>query len=173
MTAKTVWQGRFLETVVDGRWEYVRRTRGIGAAVILAVTDADEIVLVEQYRVPLGARCLELPAGLVGDHDDGEHFEAAAARELEEETGFRAARMETLGTFSSSPGMTSETFTLVHAAGLSRVGAGGGTDGEDITVHIVPLAELAGFIAEKRAEGAVIDVRLLAALPLVQPQRLV
>src|SRR5690606_20311966 len=57
MPAKTVWQGRFLETVVDGRWEYVRRTRGIGAAVILAVTDADEIVLVEQYRVPLGAHC--------------------------------------------------------------------------------------------------------------------
>lgn len=166
MTAKTVWQGRFLETVVDGRWEYVRRARGIGAAVILAVTDADEIVLVEQYRVPLGARCLELPAGLVGDHDDGESFETAAARELEEETGFRAARIEAGGTFSSSPGMTSETFTLVRAGGLSRVGAGGGTDGEDITVHTVPLSGLAAFIAEKRAEGTVIDVRLLTALPL-------
>ena len=173
MTVKTVWQGRFLETVVDGRWEYVRRTRGIGAAVILAVTDADEIVLVEQYRVPLGAHCLELPAGLVGDHDGSESFETAAARELEEETGFRAERIESLGVFSSSPGMTSETFTLVRAAGLSRVGAGGGTDGEDIIVHCVPLTGLAGFIAEKRAGGTVIDMRLLAALPLVQPQRLV
>lgn len=173
MTAKTVWQGRFLETVVDGRWEYVRRTRGIGAAVILAVTDADEIVLVEQYRVPLGAHCLELPAGLVGDEHGGESFETAAARELEEETGFRAARIESLGAFSSSPGLTSETFTLVRAGGLSRVGAGGGTDGEDIAVHIVPLAGLAAFIAEKRAAGTVIDVRLLAALPLVQPQGLV
>lgn len=166
MTGKTVWKGRFLETVVDGRWEYVRRTRGIGAAVILAQTEADEIVLVEQYRVPLGARCLELPAGLVGD-DGPEEVLTAARRELEEETGFHAGTVENMGVFTSSPGLTSEHFTLVRAKGLVRVGSGGGVDSEDIAVHCVPLRTLPDFIAEKRRAGVMIDVRLLAAMTLL------
>ncbi|MBB4633055.1 NUDIX hydrolase [Sphingosinicella soli] len=166
MTETTVWKGRFLETVVDGRWEYVRRARGIGAAVILAVTDANEIVLVEQYRVPLGTSCLELPAGLVGD-DGPEETLAAARRELEEETGFRAETLEDMGVFTSSPGMTSEHFTLVRAKGLVRVGPGGGIDSENITVHCVPLPALPAFIADKRRAGMMIDVRLLAAMTLL------
>ncbi|MBA4758088.1 NUDIX hydrolase [Sphingosinicella sp.] len=166
MTDKTVWKGRFLEAVVENDWEYVRRPGGMGAAVILAVTGAAEIVLVEQYRVPLGASCLELPAGLVGD-DGPEDVLTAARRELEEETGFRAETLEDLGVFTSSPGMTSEHFTLVRATGLVRVGAGGGVEGENITVHCVPLRTLPHFIAEKRRAGVMIDVRLLAALTLL------
>lgn len=166
MTDKTVWRGRFLEAVVENDWEYVRRPGGMGAAVILAVTGAAEIVLVEQYRVPLGASCLELPAGLVGD-DGPEDVLTAARRELEEETGFRAETLEDLGVFTSSPGMTSEHFTLVRATGLVRVGAGGGVEGENITVHCVPLRTLRHFIAEKRRAGVMIDVRLLAALTLL------
>lgn len=166
MTDKTVWKGRFLEAVVEEDWEYVRRPGGMGAAVILAVTDAQEIVLVEQYRVPLGTSCLELPAGLVGD-DGPEEVLTAARRELEEETGFRAKALEDLGVFTSSPGMTSEHFTLVRATGLVRVGPGGGVDGEAITVHCVPLRTLPAFIAEKRRAGVMIDVRLLAALTLL------
>ncbi len=102
--AETVWQGRFIQVHKQGRWEYVSRTRSVSAAVILAI-DEGRVVLVEQYRVPLGARCLELPAGLVGDEEEGEAVESAAARELEEETGYRAGRMESLGSFFASPGM--------------------------------------------------------------------
>lgn len=166
MIDNTVWKGRFLEAVVEEDWEYIRRPGGMGAAVILAVTTAAEIVLVEQYRVPLGAHCLELPAGLVGD-DGPEEVLTAARRELEEETGFRAETVEDLGVFTSSPGMTSEHFTLVRATGLARVGPGGGVDGEAITVHCVPLRTLPDFIAEKRRAGVMIDVRLLAALTLL------
>lgn len=166
MIDNTVWKGRFLEAVVEEDWEYVRRPGGMGAAVILAATTAAEIVLVEQYRVPLGAHCLELPAGLVGD-DGPEEVLTAARRELEEETGFRAETVEDLGVFTSSPGMTSEHFTLVRATGLARVGPGGGVDGEAITVHCVPLRTLPEFIAEKRLAGVMIDVRLLAALTLL------
>lgn len=158
-----MWEGRYIAARRQGPWEFVSRVRGIGAAVILAVEDG-QVLLVEQYRVPLGCRCLELPAGLVGDEHAGETIEASAARELEEETGWRAARIETVGTFASSPGMVSETFTLVKAAGLTRVGTGGGVQGEDITVHRVPLAEVAVFIATKRAEQVVIDVKLLILL---------
>ena len=164
MSAETVWSGRYIEAVKDGRWEYVRRKGEIEAAVILAIDEEDHVVLVEQYRVPVGARCLELPAGLVGDEEDGETVETAAIRELEEETGYRAERVERLGRFHASPGMTSEAFWLVRATGLTRAGDGGGAGDEDIAVHLVPRAEVAAFVAAKRAEGVAMDVKMLVLL---------
>jgi ADP-ribose pyrophosphatase len=161
--AETVWQGKFIQVHKAGRWEYVSRTRSVSAAVILAVDDG-HVILVEQFRVPLGARCLELPAGLVGDEEEGEEVEIAAARELEEETGYRAGRMESLGRFFASPGMSAEGFTLLRASGLERVGEGGGVPGEEIEVHRVPLGEVPTFVERKRGEGAAIDVKLLLLL---------
>lgn len=158
-----VWQGRFITAKRRGRWEYVARSRNIRAAVILATIEGD-VLLVEQYRVPLGKRCLELPAGLIGDDAEGEDDLVAAGRELEEETGYRAGRLEDLGTFYSSPGMVSESFTLVRASELERTGPGGGTEGEDITVHRVQLGKVAAFAAARRAEGCGIDVRVLMLL---------
>jgi ADP-ribose pyrophosphatase len=160
---EVVWQGKYLAAKRQGQWEYVSRTRGIGAAVILAIVDGD-ILLVQQYRVPLGRPCLELPAGLVGDEEAGEEIAAAAARELEEETGYRAEHMVDLGKFYSSPGMSSEGFTLLRAEQLTRVGEGGGVAGEDILVYRVPLGEVPTFVEAKRSEGVAIDVKLLLLL---------
>jgi ADP-ribose pyrophosphatase len=159
------WQGKFIVAKTKGRWEYVSRARGIRAAVILAVEDGD-VLLVEQHRVPLGRSCIELPAGLVGDDEGhpGESDVASAARELEEETGYRAASIEPIGEFYSSPGMVSESFTLMRARGLTQAGPGGGTGGEDITVHRVPLAELSPFLDACRARGCGIDVKMLLLL---------
>ena len=161
-----MWEGRFITAVRDGRWEYVRRARNIRAVVILAETDAGEVVLIEQHRVPIGRRCLELPAGLIGDDDGAEDdtVEAAGARELVEETGYRPERVERLGDFYSSPGMVAEGFTLVRASGLTRVGEGGGIDGEDIVVHHVRRDAIAAFVAAKRDAGVGIDVKLLLLL---------
>jgi ADP-ribose pyrophosphatase len=158
-----VWEGRFIAAKKRGKWEYVSRTRDVSAAAILAIHEG-EIVLVEQWRVPLGAMCLELPAGLIGDEEEGEAVETAAIRELEEETGYTAERMTDLGRFHASPGMSSEGFTLLRAEGMRKVGEGGGVEGEDIIVHHVPLAEVADFIAAKRAEGCAMDVKLLLLL---------
>jgi len=160
------WSGKFITARTRGKWEYVTRARGIRAAVILAVDEDDHVILVEQYRVPLQKRCLELPAGLIGDDEgaEGEDALAAAARELEEETGYTAARIENLGEFYSSPGMVSESFTLVRAHGLTRVGPGGGTDSEDIEVHRVALSHLPQFVEMARTRGLGIDVRLLMLL---------
>ena len=164
---ETRWEGRFITVKQQGSWEYVSRSRGIHAAVILAI-DEDEhgrhVILVEQYRVPLKVQCLELPAGLVGDDTAGEASEIAAQRELEEETGYHAENWRTVGEFYSSPGMVSESFTLLIATGLTRVGEGGGVDGEDIIVHRVPLDSIADFVAAKRAEGCGIDVRVAMLL---------
>ncbi|TXH14752.1 MAG: NUDIX hydrolase [Gammaproteobacteria bacterium] len=163
---QVMWAGRFITAKTRGKWEYVTRSRGIRAAVILAIDEEDHVLLVEQFRVPLGKPCLELPAGLIGDHDHsaGEDATLAAARELEEETGYRPARVEVVGEFYSSPGMVSESFTLLTAHELTRVSDGGGVDGEDITVHRVPRAGLEQFIADARQRGLGIDVRLLLLL---------
>jgi ADP-ribose pyrophosphatase len=161
--AETVWEGKYIKAIRQGTWEYVSRTRGVTAAVILAVHEG-HVILVEQYRVPVGARCVELPAGLVGDETAGEEVESAAIRELEEETGYRAERMTTLGRFHASPGMSSEGFTLVRAEGLTRVGDGGGVPGEEIEVHRVPLDGVPAFLEAKRAQGACADVKLLLLL---------
>ncbi|WP_328799494.1 NUDIX hydrolase [Sandaracinobacteroides hominis] len=169
---RPVWQGKFLQVQVvpwgdGGQWEFVKRARGIQAAVILALTDAHEIVLVEQYRPALSAQCIELPAGLVGDVTHGEEVFASARRELMEETGFEAAHWEPFGEFASSPGMVGEIFHFYRATGLKRVGPGGGVDNEGIVVHVVPVSGLWDFIAAARARGCVIDTRLLIALSLV------
>ena len=159
------WEGRFITAKTRGKWEYVGRARGISAAVILPL-DGDHVILVEQYRVALGCPCIELPAGLIGD-DEGEEDEApegAALRELEEETGYRAGRVETIGKFYSSPGMVSEAFTLIKASDLTKVSDGGGVGDENIVVHRVPLSGIADFIADQRALGKAMDVRLLLLL---------
>jgi ADP-ribose pyrophosphatase len=171
---RPVWQGKFLEAHVapwgeDGQWEYVKRARGIQAAVIIALTSAHEIVLVEQYRPPLGRPCIELPAGLVGDETEGEAVFASAQRELHEETGFEATEWEEIGEFASSPGMVGEIFHLYRATGLARTGAGGGVSNEGIVVHVVPVSGIPAFIAEARARGCAIDTRLLIGLNLLGP----
>ena len=160
-----VWQGKYVVAKTRGRWEYVSRARGIRAAVILAIEDG-HVLLVEQYRVPLGRVCLELPAGLIGDDDgaEDEPAEVAAIRELEEETGYTAAHMDDLGEYHSSPGMVSESFTLMRARGLRKVGDGGGTESEDITVHRVPLSALPEVVAQRRALGHAVDVRIAMLL---------
>ena len=164
---EVMWEGRFITAKREGKWEYVSRSRGIKAAVILAI-DAGHVLLVEQYRVPLGKNCIELPAGLVGDHDDNadEDSVIAAIRELEEETGYRAEIMENCGEYYSSPGMVSESFSLFKASGLTKVSEGGGVDGENISVHRVALSELSDFIESKRQEGSGIDVKLMMFLQL-------
>ena len=167
---EVMWEGRFITAKMRGRWEYVGRARGIRAAAIIALDDdadgAAHVILVSQYRVPLGRFSLEIPAGLVGDDDGGEGEDAltAAARELEEETGYRAASLEVLGEFYSSPGMISECFTLLKATGLERIGEGGGTAGENIIVHRVALRDLARFVAEWRRAGHAVDVRVAMLL---------
>lgn len=163
-----MWEGRFITAKRQGRWEYVSRSRGIRAAVILAIDDG-HVLLVEQYRVPLGKNCIELPAGLVGDHDDNSDEDAsmAAIRELEEETGYRADAMKDCGQYYSSPGMVSESFSLFKAKDLTKVSDGGGVDGENITVHRVSLDKLDDFLEGKRRDGAGIDVRLLLLSSLI------
>ena len=165
MTNRTIeWHGKYIRIVRDGMWEFVERCGGVHAVVILAEHDG-KMVLIEQVRVPLGNRkCLELPAGLVGDEDPNAGIEGTAIKELEEETGFTAERIEIIGEFFSSPGMVAEGFALVRAHGLRRIGEGGGNEHEEIEVHLVARPDIPAFVERKRAEDCAIDVKLLLLL---------
>jgi len=160
---QVMWEGKYVRAIKQGRWEYVSRVNEVRAVVILAEFEGS-MILIDQRRVPIGGRCLELPAGLVGDIDRNATIEDTAIKELEEETGFTAERIERLGDFHSSPGMVSESFTMVRAHGVRRCGDGGGTEDEDINVHLVPRPEISAFVAEKRGQGFAIDVKLLLFL---------
>ena len=157
---RTEWEGKYIRIMTRGGWEYVERCGGVEAVVILAETDG-KVILIEQSRVPLKGRiCLELPAGLVGDEDD-KGVEETAVKELEEETGYTAQRIERLGEFFSSPGMVAEGFHLVRAHGVRPCGT---PVEEGIEVHLIERSQVAEFVAERRAAGVAIDVKLLLLL---------
>lgn len=157
---KAEWEGKYIRIVTRGGWEYVERCGGVSAVVILAEHEG-KIILIEQSRVPLGGRiCLELPAGLIGDEDD-KGVEETAVKELEEETGFTAARIERLGEFFSSPGMVAEGFQLVRAHGVRPCDS---PVEEGIEVQLVERERIAEFVAQRRAAGVAIDVKVLLLL---------
>ena len=157
---ETMWAGKYVRAMRRGQWEFASRANNIQAVVILAEFEG-KVVLIDQPRVAPDCRCIELPAGLVGDQDPDATPESTAIKELEEETGFTASHVERLGHFLASPGMLAEGFTLVRAHGLSRIGEGGGDENEDINVHLVPREEIPAFVEQKRREGFGVDVKLL------------
>ena len=163
-----LYDGQWLRMVRRGHWEYAERTHGNGMAVIIiAVTPDDDVLFVEQYRVPLGARTIEMPAGLVGDDHAHDTLESAARRELIEETGWEASRVDVLLIGPTSSGMSSERIAFVRALDLTRVGEGGGVDNEDITVHTVPRAQAPAWLMRKQAEGFELDLKLWAGLWMI------
>lgn len=163
---RTLHKGQFLELKRDRHWEYVKRVNASGAVVMVAVTRERELVLVEQTRIPLQGKTIELPAGLVGDSEAvaGEGYPQAALRELLEETGFRGEQAFILTQGPTAAGMSCELLTFVGIRGLHREHAGGGVDGEDISVHLLPLDAAHVWLETKRAEGYFIEPRIYAGL---------
>lgn len=159
------YSGRFLGLKEVDRWEYTFRTNASGVVVLVPVTTAGELVLVEQYRIPVKSRVMELPAGLVGDTGDpDEDIRIAAQRELIEETGYRASVLEELLTCPSTPGLADEIVTIFFAGGLEKVGPGGGEGNENITVHVVPLESAPRWLDARLAEGIMVDPKIYAGL---------
>jgi ADP-ribose pyrophosphatase len=164
--SETLFNGRWLTLKRRGRWEYVERVNPAGAVIVIAVTDDDEVLFVEQYRHPIECKTIEMPAGLVGDLDEHAHegVEQTAHRELVEEAGYRADSIEFLHAGPSSAGMSTEVIAFVRARGLTRVGDGGGDASEQIVVHRVPRGECHDWLVQKGREGYSIDPKLFAGL---------
>jgi ADP-ribose pyrophosphatase len=165
-----LYKGQYLALVTTDGYEHAARVKGSGVVCLVPVTDQGELVLVEQFRPAVGNAVIEIPAGLVGDEDGAseESFEAAAHRELLEETGYEAGHLEYLGEWPTTAGMSSEKVRVYRATGLKRRGKGGGDASENILVHVVPLAELRGWLAEKERQGYYLDPKIFAAVFFVK-----
>jgi ADP-ribose pyrophosphatase len=163
---KTLSTGQFLSLIREGHWEYAERVRATGAAIIVAVTSEEKLLLVEQYRIPCHARTIEMPAGIIGDEPDvgDESHVEAARRELLEETGYEADRIEEVMTGPASSGLASELVTFFLATGLRRLGKGGGVGHEEIVVHEIPLTDVERWLAEKARSGVLVDPKVYAGL---------
>lgn len=159
-------QGRYVRLVRKNGWEFVERDGITGIVVVVAVTEDQRLLLVEQHRIPLDGRVIELPAGMVGDRPEArdESFAAAARRELIEETGYEAAALHPLTCGPYSPARSNALYTFFRASGLRRVGEGGGDEHEDIEVHAIPLAEVHDWLEQKAAAGLMIDPKIYAGL---------
>lgn len=163
---ETLYQGKYLRMVRQGTWEYSERVGATGIVVLVPITPQREIVLVEQFRVPIDAYVIEIPAGLVGDKEgqEEESLELGAARELEEETGFRAGKLQRLMEGPSSAGSSSSVVTFFLATDLVRTGPGGGDEHEDIVVHVVPLDGVHAWLEAQVKAGKVLDPKVFAGL---------
>ena len=159
-------EGRHVRLVrVDG-WEWAERTGISGVVAIIALTPDNEVLLVEQFRPPIGARVIELPAGLAGDiaGAEDEDLSEAARRELEEETGYTAVKMALIGRGPISAGLTDELLTFYRATDLQRIGPGGGDASEDIEIHRVPADQVHDWLVAKQDAGVLVDPKVYAGL---------
>lgn len=154
-------EARFSRLVKRDGWEYVERVGVDLAAIVIACTPEDELLLVEQYRIPLQSRTIELPAGLLDK--PGEDVVETARRELIEETGYDAERLTLMAVGPVSSGITNERMAYVMAENLRRIDDGGGVPGENIIVHQVPMATLDAWLAARAAEGMMIDPKIYGA----------
>lgn len=160
-----IGEGKWLRLVKRGSWEWVQRVNTTGVVGVFAFTDADEVVLVEQPRPPLGFKTvLEIPAGLVGDvvGQEDEAMDLAAGREMVEETGYEVGDLREIVECPSTPGMSEETITLYVGRKLRKVGPGGGDETEDITVHLVPMSEFHAFVQGRIKSGIWVDPKVFA-----------
>ena len=171
---ETLCNGKWLRLKRRGRWEYAERTNPGGGVMIIAVTPEDRLLFVEQYRPAIESMTIEMPAGLVGDvvGSSDESAVDAADRELVEETGYRAARVEFLMAGPTSAGMSNEILAFVRAHDLAKVHAGGGDETEDIIVHEVPRREAAAWLAGKIRAGYSIDPKMFAGLYMLENEAL-
>ena len=165
---ETLYEGRYLRLKQRGSWEYAERTHAGSAVIVIAITPENKLLFVEQFRVPIQQRTIEMPAGLVGDLGEDDTMEDAARRELLEETGWQAQEVKLLMVGPSSAGMSTEMIGFARARGLVKVHDGGGDDSEDITVHEVPLDSAPQWLAQKIREGYSMDPKLWAGLWLLE-----
>ena len=165
-----VTDGQHVQLMRRGSWEYVTRKKASGIVGIVAITNDGKLLLVEQFRPPLGKRVIEIPAGLAGDIEgqEAEGLTEAARRELLEETGYAAEEMELLTSGAASAGITDEVISLFRATGLEKVASGAGDGSEQITVHAIALPQVRAWLQEMQSGGKVIDLKVFGALYFAQ-----
>jgi ADP-ribose pyrophosphatase len=161
-----LYKGQHLDLIREDNWEYVKRTQCSGIVVIVPVTQDGKVIFVEQFRRPVKAQVIEWPAGLVNDKmlHDVETMEAAARRELLEETGYQAEHLSFLVEGPVSSGLSAEILTFYQALDAVKVAPGGGDATEAIRVHEVPLKEADLWLYEMERKGFLVDPKVYVGL---------
>lgn len=170
---KTLFEGRFIRLVDDNGWEFADRVTGAGVVCIVALDD-EHVILVEEFRSAVQAPVISLPAGLIDRADIGaaqESAQDAALRELREEAGYTARRIEEVASGPISAGMTTERVTFFLAQDL-QAGEQMLDGEEDIRVHRVALRQLPAFLSDCVSRGAEIDPKIFVGLYFVQARGL-
>lgn len=169
LNSERVYEGRLLKIDRDrvklpnGRETTLEMIRHPGASAIVPFVTADDILLIRQFRYATGGFIYEVPAGTL---DPGEDPEACARREVEEESGHRAGRLEKLASIYTTPGFTDEIIHLYAAFDLTPVGQNLDHD-EVMTVERMPLAEAIARITR----GEIVDAKSICALLLAERVR--
>ena len=163
---KVVYDGRFIQMVNINGWEYATRKNLTGIVGIIGITDKNELLLIEQFRPPIGKMVIEIPAGLAGDikGSENEALANAARRELLEETGYKCKTMKQVAAGCSSAGICDEIITVFIAKGLKHVEDAHGDGSEQITTHLVPLDKVENWLKNQRKKGKEIDLKVYGAL---------
>ena len=166
MASEILCDAKYLRLVRADGWEFVQRKNISGIVGIIAVTDDRKLILVEQFRPPVGKHVIEIPAGLSGDtpNSRNEDLKLAASRELEEETGYRAGRMTQVASGTASAGLCDEIITLFRAEQLEKISNGGGDESEDITVHEIPLDKVETWLQQQIKQNKLVDLKVYSAL---------
>jgi ADP-ribose pyrophosphatase len=163
---KILFDGKHIQLQSRGSWEFAARKKVTGIVGIIAVTDDRKLLLVEQYRPPVNAKVIELPAGLAGDVPGHatEELVAAAKRELLEETGYHAEHWQMVCDGTTSAGITNEVITLFLATGLQKVSDQHGDATESIVLHEAPLPGIDDWLTGQRKAGKLIALKVYAGL---------
>ncbi len=175
----TLWEGKFLRSVLirysDSRasgkmpvlrdWEAVERVNCDCVVAIVPFMPDGSVVVIRQFRPPINGYVVELPAGLC---EPGEPPEDAARRELREETGYSAGKMQFLTEGPLSSGLSSEMLSVFVATDLTLIGISTRDETEKIEVLKIPLDELLSRLLELRGAGDFIDVKLYGLVELAK-----
>lgn len=160
---KVLGEGRFVRLLEENGYEYAERKGCTGIVSLVVTTDRDELVFVEQFRPALGCRTIELVAGLAGD-EGPESLEEAARRELLEEAGYDAPNLELLMVGPSAGGISTSRVHFYHARGAVKAHAGGGVEGENITVHVVPVINAHGWLQDQTRSEVLVDPKVFLGI---------
>jgi ADP-ribose pyrophosphatase len=159
-------EGKFIRFCRQGSWEFVGRNNCSGIVIILVKTKDNKVLFTEQYRIPVKSSVIEFPAGLINDRQgySRESIFTAAKRELLEETGYRAKRMEKVIDGPVSGGFSSDRITVVRAYDVVKESEGGGDETEAITVHAVDIKKVDQWLKQKSRQGCLVDPKVYAGL---------
>ena len=171
---KVLHEGKFLRFVRKGDWEYVQRNNCSAIVIIVAMTEDDHVVFVEQYRPPVDKIVIEFPAGLVNDlgEKSKESNLTAAKRELLEETGYQATKMVKILEGPVSSGSNADLITMFLAKDVKKVSEGGGDDFESIIVHSVPLGNVDQWLTKMERKGYLVEPKIYTGLYFLRSQDL-